>query len=523
MFLEDSLDKSWRSACRVLFGRGVGELGPFLPYLSEYLLPGAQRASHLSGKKVALASDRYAASAKFISAGEAETSAAQSLSINQVKDLDSVLQALSEFAEYSGNRVLGNSAYVESSDVVVDSQCVRNSTNVTGSTYVESSFMARDNSRHVFASGWGGDGEFLVRCVGYLHNRRCFETHISANVSDSYYAYYCVGCHDLMFCFSQRNKRHMIGNLQLTPEKYAALKKKLVSEIAELLEKDKCAPSLFSLVGKTAPRALPALALETEQARMEMRPIEDGFASACRVVLRHEPPGRLGDCAEWLSEGTITARSAKSPFGSTTHYPDGFPMYEALGKERLVNSEEALALSRLCLHENELASFPSIKSALGKIAFFTAEFYGGKNVNVIGTPMAMNAINVFGGYEAFDSQHAAFCTTAMNSKYVYGCGRILDSEFCLKCFDGLQLKRCFEMDGCTKCSDCYFCHNCEGLTDCMFCFNMKGARYCIGNAQLSKEDYFASRDSLLSRMAGELGKAKRLGISIFDVGGKREK
>jgi len=61
------------------------------------------------------------------------------------------------------------------------------------------------------------------------------------------------------------------------------------------------------------------------------------------------------------------------------------------------------------------------------------------------------------------------------------------------------------------------------LTDCMFCFNMKGARYCIGNTQLTKEEYMKARDALLKRMAGELDAKCALPYSIFTIGASHGK
>jgi hypothetical protein len=57
----------------------------------------------------------------------------------------------------------------------------------------------------------------------------------------------------------------------------------------------------------------------------------------------------------------------------------------------------------------------------------------------------------------------------------------------------------------------------------MFCFNMKGARYCIGNSQLSREEYHAVRDALLSRVADELDSCCKLSLSIYNIGAAADK
>jgi len=107
---------------------------------------------------------------------------------------------------------------------------------------------------------------------------------------------------------------------------------------------------------------------------------------------------------------------------------------------------------------------------------------------------------------------------ALNSRYVYGCHRVLESQFSLKCYNSQYLNRCLELDSCNRCADSYFCHNSEALADCMFCFNMKGARHSIGNTLLAKEEYARVKGALVSQIADELGKGKRLRLSVFGVG-----
>jgi len=108
--LSRQLQKDWDATCRVIFGTELGRLPDFLPYLSYYAPPSSKRKSRVSGKEVSLATDRYPKNARFVSDGEVEHNQKYALSVNDIKDIDSLLRALSEKCDYSGNRLLGNTA-----------------------------------------------------------------------------------------------------------------------------------------------------------------------------------------------------------------------------------------------------------------------------------------------------------------------------------------------------------------------------------------------------------------------------
>ena len=511
-----TLDKAWNATCRVLFGKEIGGLGSYQGWLSQYLLPTAKRKSHLSGKEVIVAKDSYPSSARFISENELVTNRDYSLGINEIKDIDSIARAIGEKCEYTGNKVLGNSAFVGSSDIVIDSQFVENSTNIEESSYVDSSFMVRKGSKYVFGSGYLANSEFLVRVVGTINSRRCLESYFVPDSSDLYFCHNCYGCQNLMFSFGQRNTGYRIGNLQLSKENYQVLKAKLLEEFVAELEEKKRFPALFGLVPDAKPGKAGMGPVEAAKiGRME--PIEKGFAATCKVLF-HKPVGGIAECEGWLSENTVRIRTLKSPFGAETCYPEKLSVFSEFPAGRRVGIYESVALGKLGVAPEDLGSLGKLVASLGKIGYFTSEFMSGENSNVIGSPVAYHGTNIYKTYDATHADNAGVCFLALNSKHVYGCGRILESQFSLKCYNSLYLNRCLELDSCSKCADSYFCHNCEGLQDAMFCFNMKGKRNVIGNTQLEKGKYAQLRDSLVAEMAGEIGKTKALKRNIYNIG-----
>ncbi|MBS3069798.1 hypothetical protein J4441_05530 [Candidatus Micrarchaeota archaeon] len=515
-----TLNKGWKSTCRVLFGKEIGELEKYEEWLGEYLPPVAKRRSHLSGKKVIVAKDSYPKNARFISEDELTTNRSYTLSINDIKDVDSIMRALCEKCEYTGNRFLGNSAHMSESDIVLDSQYVHNSTNIEQSTYIYSSYMMRRGSKYSYGSGWTAAGEFTVRCVAGINLRRCLESHAVADCSDTYFSFDCHGCTDILFSFGQRSKNHMIGNLPLAKEKYAQIKAKLLGEIAAELESKKCFPPLFALVPKMPPKNLPKITPSLPKDEKSMAAIEKGFSSTYGVILKSKPFS-ICDYEEWLEKNTVRVVPVQSAFGNTTYLPQNFPVFSLLPKHRLISVFESIEAGKsLHVREQSLSSLPSLLKELGNIAFFTAEFYNGENRNIISAPHVLHSANVYKGYEATYSEHSGCTSLSLHSKYVYGCHRIIDSQFSLKCYNSLYLNRCLELDGCTKCADSYFCHNCEGMSDSMFCFNAKGKRFSIGNTDLQREKYAQVKEMLLSQMAGELDKNKSLKWDIYNIGAK---
>jgi hemoglobin-like flavoprotein len=99
------------------------------------------------------------------------------------------------------------------------------------------------DSKYVFGCSWGTHNNFCINSMEIYKATRCFESMLTTITSDAHYCYNCNGCQEIMFCINQKSKRHSIGNRELPRDQYATVKKKLLDEIAEMLRKDKTAPS----------------------------------------------------------------------------------------------------------------------------------------------------------------------------------------------------------------------------------------------------------------------------------------
>ena len=513
----NELNKAWRSTCKVLFGDELGELKEFEDWVSEYSPEVKKKSSHISGKEVALVVDEYCPTAKFISADELKETSAP-LDINDIKDIDSIMSAVSEQMEYCGNRILGNSSTVTSSDIVIDSHYVYDSINIQECSRVMSSFMIR-SAKHMFGSAFSGLCEFMVKSLVNINANRCVDSHFISNGSDIYFSYRCVGCSDLLFTFNQNNKRHMIGNLQLPKDRYLQLKKKILGEIADELKRKKTFPSLFSLVPNERTEIDMEIAATTPL-EVNIEPIEKAFSATAEIVLKKELRG-IQQYEPWLMRHALKPKEVTSRFGSKIYLPVGFGFSEytaLLPDKELVSQNEADALGALHLSEKSVGGLNSIRENIGNIAYFCPDASHGINRNAIESPCIDTASNVYKAYGATYSEHIGAMSLPIESSYLFGGYRNVKSKFCINCYVSLYLNRCFEVDTSTKCSDTYFAHNCEGLQEAMFCFNTKGKRYAIGNAQLPPEQYKKIKSMLLGQISDEIVKTKSLRYDVFNIG-----
>jgi len=517
--LYGELNKSWKSTCRILLGEEIGDLIEYETYLSEYYPNIRKRKSHISGKEVNIALDHYCDEANFILFEETKEKQIkpESLNINEIKDIDSVLEAISEKWEYVGNKVLGNSNFVEASDIVINSNYVLNSANVQESSYVFSSFYCHSGSKYVFGSNWLGEsGEFVIRGTGCYNVKRIFEGSLITTCSDIYFSHNCLGCHDLLFCFNQRSKNYRIGNLDLPKEQYSDLKKKLMEEVKEELKKSKQFPSIYDFVPNNSPNKDLSLSLEKKNMGGDMSPIEKAFTTTAKLIFKKELLG-IQEHEKWLSKYLPRLEEISSPFGYPTFENDytTLPLYP---DKRVVSEAEALELGKRHLKEEDIQTIEKISKSLSDIGYFTGELYSGETINIFKSPVVWHSSNF---YKVADGSYCDYCAvdfTLLYDKYMFGCHKIKDSQHCINCYNSINLKRCFEMESCYYCTDSYFCHNSEGLSDAMFCFNVKGKRYAIGNIQLQPDKYKEIKNLLISQMADEIEKNKSLNLNIFNIG-----
>jgi hypothetical protein len=503
------INMDFKKTCKILFGQEIGELEEFAPYLSESNWPYAMGKSCASGKDVLLSGPHYQKSARFASQEEIPALKFTPVSINDIKDIDSLFAAAAENAVYCGNKVFGKSIGVETADNIVDGIEVHNSHDIYQSKYMAYCSVGR------YAESSYGVNNFqfarnCLRChVCFLKGaQRCFETYMTCGISDSYYTMNCTSCTDLMFCFNLRSKSNCIGNLQLARERYLALKQKLVSEMAEKLKRDK---RLFSLADMF--RGEPGEEKEREKISPET---EKALSTALRIVLQKEH-GDVARMAPWLERRAIgVKRTAGAGGASVLKYET--PTLKGIASGKLASLEKALQTATSCISigDGEMPSLGEVAKRAASIALLTLEMKEGNNLNVRQVPVMYDSTNTERLWFSLHSKHSGMSSIVTDSEYCFGGYiRILECQFCVSCNNITKCSGCFECDSCFSCRNCFFCHNCENVEEGILCFNLKGARYAILNQSVSKEEYMRVKRMLLDYINGELEGKGELQRSVF--------
>jgi len=528
--LYNSLNKRWKDTCKVLFLQEVGEIDAFLDWFTELNEPIIHRKSGVSGKDVAFAIDQYSEGSKWIGLEEIDYGKKfEPVGINDLKDIDSLVEAIGERIYYTGNVVLGNSDFVESSSNINDSFFMYETGRLGDCKYIAYSTLGR-LCETCFGCNGIGESAYCLRCYETFRDKRCLELWMSQNCADCYYSFGLNNCSHCMFCFNLKDKSYAIGNLALGREKYAKISAKLLGEMAQELQRAKRLPSLPQIAIKSKDHSkelAKLLATKLQSARpekLDRQPIEDAWMETAGIVLGKKLGGGIDAYSKWLSRHTRKTEKHKSAISGKEIFRWDYASYFQLPPKRLVTMEEAAAIGEsvsISESEAEKFSFACAHDFLGKIAYFNPEYREGTNTNTIESPTCTRSSNAYRSTPVVYSKYCGYTFWPRSCECQFGCGAMFDSKFCINCYQSVKLTRCFECDSCRDCSDSLFLHNCENVNNSMFCFNAKNLSYAIGNAALSPDRFRAAKKSLLGQLSSELEKSKDLKADIYNIGARR--
>ncbi|MBI5046808.1 hypothetical protein HZC07_03690, partial [Candidatus Micrarchaeota archaeon] len=203
----DHLNRQWKSTARLLLGGEVGELDEYRKWLIELNNPRFVKKSAVTGREMVFTSSEFDKNAKFTSMDEVDFNKKfEPLGINEMKDIDSLIDAVQERVYYCGNIVLGNSKFIQKSSNVSDSFYIYDSVKINNCKNLAYSQWLR-LSENIFGTIDGGESKFCVRCSIIAKCVRSFELWNSGNCSDCYYSFGLENCADVFFCFNLVGKR----------------------------------------------------------------------------------------------------------------------------------------------------------------------------------------------------------------------------------------------------------------------------------------------------------------------------
>ncbi len=520
----DSLNKAWKSTCRVLFGTDAGELDACAEWLREYDLPLRSEKSAVSGKTVTLSLEDYVAGAKFIAFDEINFGKKfEPLSINEIKDIDSLVRAVNERAQYAGSVILGHSSWVQDSNNVIDSHYVLESSMVNGSKYVGYSRYV-GYGEYCFGLFGAEKDTHCVKCHG-SELKRCFECHMVELLSDCYYCARVQNSHDCMFCFGLENGAYAIGNTALPKEKYSEIKAKLLPEIAGKIRKDGRVFSLLGLIEKSSKYKTDARLKFAKEKHLpfDIAPIDRAFGKTCSLLLGREIGG-IEKYADFLYRHVPHNVVLKSPLsgeetnvcGYRAHLLERYDL-----RKRMATEDEMRSIGRssgLVSLEGLALDLELLVEKFHPIAYTNLDKVSGKVANYYDSPVIINSTDICHGSAAINSKRCAWCFWPSQCETVFGSGPIFESSFCINNYYSRKMTRSFECDNSRACADGYFLHNCENVRDSMFCFNAKNLVNAIGNAVLPAEQYKKTKSAIILQLADELERTKNPKWDIFSIG-----
>jgi len=238
--------------------------------------------------------------------------------------------------------------------------------------------------------------------------------------------------------------------------------------------------------------------------------INQAWKNTCKVLLGDEI-GDVDRYSSYLERYVEPVVLKKSSLSGKNVY---FSTDEFRSEAKYISHDELDAyLGRTAnfrLEINQMKDLDSIVQAISEVAYFCGDAVLGNSKDVLESNRIFNSVGVYRSQEIYDSKYVAFSSVARYSEYLFGSSGIGETKFGIKNYSTYQNTRCLECDVIYNSSDCYFGANIMHCTDCFFCFNLRNRNHAIGNVSLSKEKYFALKESLIEQVRTELEHKKDL-------------
>jgi len=523
-----AIGRKWKAATKAVLGGEIGDFSEYEGWLSSIRTLRSSGKSSLSGKEVFFTHSEYPQKARTVALDEIDFNKKYApLNINSLKDIDSIIEAVSERAIYTGNVVLGNSRFVEKSSGVLDCNYIYRCDRIAHSTYVAHSTII-SYCECAFGVEGSGNSSFVIKGGCNMFVSRCLEASKCDNSSDIYYCHGLSGCADCMFSFNMKSRRNCIGNLQLPREKYLEIKAKLLSEMREMLKREKRLPHITSLAGSCKPdysemkKAMGKMPAPPSE-KPDTKPVETAFSKTTGLLFGVSRQG-VDKYGEWLKRHVNPVYEQKSCASGKRLLLSEHSHFMLFPRDRLINIHEADFLGENLKISEEEAGSISLQNAAGtisKLAYFCPDWEMGNVGNLSDCLVAINSNTCHKCILPINSKLCSHYYWPRDSEHLFGGNETRTSSFCINTYHSEKLARCFEVDSSWNCSGCYFCHDCENVHDSMFCFNVKNMKYAIGNIGLPREQYLEIKKRVLVEINAQLDKEAAVRQSIFSIGAKR--
>ncbi|MDD5337633.1 MAG: hypothetical protein PHS02_04070, partial [Candidatus ainarchaeum sp.] len=236
------IEAAFENATRIVLGKPLKNLKEYGEWLGEYDIGTRTVRSAVSDKTVyAPAFSFYLPLMKnFVKVGEALELGKRGVAKGEIErmDLNNASEMLRGIAYFSPEIVFGkNMNIIESGDYQDDNNIYRCSFgfNTKNAAY---SFFPKF-CEDVYGCNLLLYCKYCLRCRTSTNLSRCFEVTDSNACSDCYFCHNCENVQESMFCFNAKGLKYAIGNMEVGKEEYTRIKRIVLDEIGERLEKDR--------------------------------------------------------------------------------------------------------------------------------------------------------------------------------------------------------------------------------------------------------------------------------------------
>ncbi|MFA5105763.1 MAG: hypothetical protein WC506_02265 [Candidatus Micrarchaeia archaeon] len=236
------IQSAFDNTCMVVFGKRLGDVRDFGPWLGEHVSGVVPVKSCASGagfyspelgfylpisKRMLTLEESLALGSKSVGAQELDRLSLANASML----LASISPTTPEVIVGSNLNIIDCVDYQDSANSYMGSHVFF----AKNSAYT---FFGR-SSENVFGVDKVLYSNNCIRCRNSTNLARCFEVTDSYSCQDSYFCHNSENLSNCSFCFNAKNLKYAIGNLEIGREKYMKLKAALLAEITGELEKNK--------------------------------------------------------------------------------------------------------------------------------------------------------------------------------------------------------------------------------------------------------------------------------------------
>jgi len=495
--LYNKLDYVWHKYSQSVLKGTVGDLSDFLDFISYASEMG--RYSKLV-KDILVSPNHYENVDKIKPLDRVDfTKTYPPLSLNEMKDIDSIVNAIQERIHYTGNIILGNSFMVATSTSIFDSSYIYQSAEIFNTKYSVFSERTRD-SVGIFGCCFNGELEFCFDVKNSGRVKRSFSSIRLDMSSDIYYSSGVLSSLEVMFSFGIVGKKYVIGNRELSRDKYYNIKSSLLEQIRGQLAKNKRVPLLRDLVaGPLFNRYNETVEELKEDSEKIISVLNDSFRSATHVIFG-KPISDIKLAEHMLTKRIPAVSSVVSDVDGRLHQ-----VYEEMGpvNHRTVPFELTVGISEmhtLNIFSDLIGMFDEMRDKM----IISNGLNAGNCKYLLDVIVAMDSFYAYKSIATIRSRYVGYTYWPTNVEYGFGLYSVRGGSHIVNVYVSKDIKRGFEVDNSRSCSDVYYCHNCEDVHEGMFSFNIKGKRNTVGNAELSQDKYRRIKRALIEQIHSDI-------------------